>query len=159
MKTEYLCVLIRLSLVFLTSCQCGRELTDTDRSQIEQEVLAAHRQIIHAAQETDPETMFSHILDSEGVIMQNGLFHKSRQAALDYAKERFVGAKKLEYQFDHEIVEVLSADKALLKASGTSKLLTNDGREFNTPFCETVVFTKTLNGWKILQAHQSTPVR
>ena len=156
---KYCCVLMSLSLVFLTSCQSSRELTDTDRSQIEQEVLQAHRQLIGAAEAADPEAMFTYILDSEGVIMQNGLFHKNHHDAFIHAKERFLGVKELQYQFDHEIVEVLSPDKALLKASGTSKLLTNDGREFNTPFCETVIFTKTPNGWKILQAHQSTPVR
>ena len=159
MKTGHLCVLISLSLVFLASCQYSQKWTEADGSRIEQEVLDAHRQMVQAAEAADPEAMFTYILDSEGVIMQNGLFHKNHHDAFIHAKERFLGVKELQYQFDHEIVEVLSLDKALLKASGTSKLLTNDGREFNTPFCETVIFTKTPNGWKILQAHQSTPVR
>ena len=156
---KYCCVLMSLSLVFLTSCQSSRELTDMDRSRIKRQVLDVQQQIIQAAENTDPETMFSHILDNEGVIMQNGLFHKSHRDALDYSKERFVGVKELEYQFDHEIVEVLSPDKVLLKASGTSIVQTNNGREFKTPFCQTAVYTLTPDGWKILHAHQSTPVR
>ena len=156
---KYCCVLMSLSLVFLTSCQCGPELTDTDRSQIKRQVLDVQQQIIQAAENTDAEAMFSHILDNEGVILQNGQFRGNRQAALDATKDGFAGIAKLNYQFDRQIVDVLSPDKVLLKASGTSIVQTNNGREFKTPFCQTAVYTLTPDGWKILHAHQSTPVR
>jgi uncharacterized protein (TIGR02246 family) len=146
-------------LVFLSSCQPKGELTDADRSRIEQEILSIHQKITDAAQKADAEAMFAHILDNEGVIVQNGLFHKSRQAALDYTKAGFGGIDKIDYQFDREIVEVLSPDKALLKGSGTSTVLTNSGAEFTTSFCETAVYTLTPDGWKLLHAHHSTPAR
>ena len=158
MKAKSLYALIGVSLVLTTAWGlCA--LTDNDRDTIKQEVLAVHRQVVEAAQTGDVETMFSYILDNEGVILQNGLFQKSRQAALDFTQKGFVGVKELDYHFDHEVVDVLSPDKALLKASGTTTMLTDDGRKFTSPFCETIVFTKTPDGWKILHAHQSVPVR
>ncbi len=159
MKTKYCCVLMSLSLVFLSSCLPSQKLTDTDRSRIKQEVLEVQHQMIRATENRDVEAMFSYILDNEGVIIQNGLFHHSRQHAFNYTKNGLVNIAKLEYQFDPEVIEVLSPDKVLLKASGMSTAQTNDGREFTTPFCETAIFTLTPDGWKILHAHQSTPVR
>lgn len=158
MKAKPLYALLGVSLVLTTAWGlCA--LTDNDRDTIKQEVLRVHRQVVEAAQTGDAETMFSYILDNEGVILQNGIFQKNRQTALDFTKEGFVGVKKLDYHFDHEVVDVLSPDKALLKASGTSTMQTDDGRQFSSPFCETVIFTKTPDGWKILHAHQSVPVR
>lgn len=159
MKIEYLCILISLPLVLIASCTPCQKLTDADRSQIEQQILSLHQQIIEAAEKADAEMMFSHILDNEGVILQNGLFHESRQDALNYTEAGFGGIAKIDYQFDHQIVEVLSPDKALLKGSGTSIVQTNNGREFRTGFCETAVYTLTPDGWKLLHAHHSTPAR
>ena len=159
MKAKYYYILISLSLVFLTSCQRGGGLTDADRSRIKQEVLEVQHQMIRATENRNVEAMFSYILDNEGVIIQNGLFHKSHQDALNYTKTGLANIAKLEYQFDPEVIEVLSPDKVLLKASGMSTAQTSDGREFKTPFCETAVYTLTPDGWKILHAHQSTPVR
>lgn len=146
-------------VLFLASCRTCRELTNADRSRIEQEVLSVHRQIIAAAEAADADAMFSHILDNEGIIVQNGMFYQSRQDALNYMKAGFGSIEKLEYQFDDEVVEILSWDKVLLKASGTSTVRLTDGREFTTPFSETTVFTLTGDGWKILHAHHSTPAR
>jgi ketosteroid isomerase-like protein len=152
-------MLLSLSLVFLSSCQPCRESTDGERVQIESQVFAAHRQVIAAAEALNADAMFSHILDNEGVILQNGLFHHGRQSALNDTKTGFNGIDTLKYQFDEEVIEVLAWDKALLKAAGTSTVRLTDGREFTTPFAETVIFTKTPDGWKILHAHQSVPVR
>lgn len=157
MKVRYFCFLI--ILLFMTSCQSDQKMTEADRSRIQQQVLSVHRQVIEAAEKADAETMFSYILDNEGVILQNGLFHKSRRDALNYTKAGFGGIAKIDYQFDRELVEVLSPDKALLKGSGTSTVLTNNGTEFQTVFCETAVYTLTPDGWKLLHAHHSTPRR
>lgn len=151
-------MLLSVSLVFLSSCRpC--ETTDGERVHIESQVFAAHRQVVAAAEALDADAMFSHILDNEGVILQNGLFHPGRQSALNNTKNGFNGIESLKYRFDAEVIEVLSPDKALLKAAGTSTVRLSDGREFTTPFAETILFTKTPDGWKILHAHQSTPAR
>jgi ketosteroid isomerase-like protein len=153
-------ILLSLCMVFFSaSCRTCRDLTNADRVRIEQEVLSVHRQIVDAAEAADAEAMFSHILDNDGVIVQNGLFHRSREDALDYTKTGFGNIEKLDYQFDDEVVEILSWDKVLLKASGTSTAVTNDGRQFTTPFCQTAIYTLTPAGWKLLHAHHSTPTR
>ena len=159
MNAKIACITLCLPLLLIPSCQPAGKLTETDHQRIKRQVLAVHRQIIAAAEAVDADTMFSYILDNEGIILQNGRFYTNRQAALNTTAEGFTGVAKLDYQFDHETIEVLSPDKVLLKAAGTSTLITDDGREFSSRFCETVVFSLTPDGWKILHAHQSTPAR
>ena len=159
MKRNYLYGLICLSLVFLTSCQSDQALSDSELSAIQQQVLQTHRKTVQATETAGPKALFAYVLDNEGVIIQNGRFHKNRQDALSDTEQGFEGIEMIEYTFDHEVVEVLSPDKALLKASGTVTVQANNGREFRTPFSQTVVFTQTPDGWKILHAHHSTPAR
>ena len=159
MKRNYHYGLICLSLVFLTSCQSNQALSDSELSAIQHQVLQTHRKTVQVTETVGPKALFAYVLDNEGVIIQNGQFYKNRQDALSDTERGFEGVKTIEYTFDHEVVEVLSPDKALLKASGTATIQTNNGREFRTPLSQTVVFTQTPDGWKILHAHHSTPTR
>ena len=54
------------------------------RKAIEQEILKVHVEMVKAAENSDPEGLFSHVLDEcKGVIVQDGIIMMTRQESLD----------------------------------------------------------------------------
>jgi len=66
----------------------------------EKAVLARLTQIQTAAQNLDPDKVFSFVMQNEhGALAQNGRLFLTREAALETTKQGFQGLRKVDYRF------------------------------------------------------------
>jgi uncharacterized protein (TIGR02246 family) len=131
-----------------------------DRAQIEKAVLETNAQMTKAAESLDVDRLFSYVLENDkGAIVQYGNVLLTREQALEQTRRNLQGISKLEYRWNQQLVNVVSPAVAVLVAQGESHVTTEQGQSFTTPFAQTVVFVLTDGHWKVLHAHQSTPVR
>lgn len=136
----------------------SRALTSAERSAIVKAVTEANEQMINAASQLDAKGMFKGILDSEGgVIIQDGRFMQTRQAALEATERGFESLQSAKYQMDQTFVTVLSSEAAVLTAEGSTDIVLADGRKFTVPSAWTLVFVLRDGQWKLLHGHQSSP--
>jgi uncharacterized protein (TIGR02246 family) len=143
----------------LHAADCGTP-ADSTRPAVEKAVLEAHDRMTRAAAEPDAEKMFAFILDAgPGTIIQNGVYMKSRQEALEAVKQGLQGVSKVERSFNQTRVTVLAPDAALLTGEGTATMTLNDGRVLSSPFAVTEVFVLRNGEWKMLHGHHSVPNR
>jgi hypothetical protein len=135
-------------------------LADSTRQAVEKAVLEVHARMTKAAQDPDAEKMFAFILDAgPGTIIQNGVYMKSRQDALESVKKGLQGVEKVERSYNQNRVTVLSPEAALLTGDGTTTITLMDGRVFGSPFAVTELYVLRNNEWKILHGHHSVPNR
>ena len=136
---------------------CNRP-AGADSAAVVKAVLETYAQMTKAAQSPDAEKMFEWILDAgPGTIIQNGVFMKSRQDALDAVKRGMLNVVKVERVFNQTRVTVLAPDAALLTGEGTTSITLDDGRTFGSPFSLTEVFVLRDGQWKVLHGHHSVP--
>ena len=126
---------------------------------IEKEILKVHHKMIKAAENSDPEELFSYVLDGcKGVIVQDGRIVMTRQEALDATKQGLKGLKNISYTFNNKHITLISPTLALWVADGTTSVtIVEDGRQLNFSFAETIIFTLKDGQWKVFHAHRSVP--
>lgn len=126
---------------------------------IEQEILKVHTEMVKAAENSDPNKLFSHVIDGcKGVIVQDGIITMTRQDALEATKQGLQGLKDISYKYNRKNITVISPTTAVWVADGTTSVTTvDDGRQLNFPFAETIIFTLKDGQWKVFHAHRSVP--
>jgi ketosteroid isomerase-like protein len=126
---------------------------------IEQEILKVHVEMVKAAENSDPEGLFSHVIDGcKGVIVQDGIITMTRQDALEATKQGLQGLKDISYKYNRKNITVISPTTAVWVADGTTSVTTvDDGRQLSFAFAETIIFTQKDGRWKVFHAHRSVP--
>ena len=126
---------------------------------IEQEILKVHAEMVKAAENSDPDKLFSHVVDGcKGVIVQDGIITMTRQDALEVTKQGLQGLKDISYKFNRKNITVISPTTAVWVADGNTSVTTvDDGRQLNFPFAETIIFILKDGRWKVFHAHRSVP--
>jgi ketosteroid isomerase-like protein len=126
---------------------------------IEQEILKVHTKMVKAAENSDVEGLYSHVIDGcKGVIVQDGKIMMTRQESLDTTKQGLQGFTDISYKFNRKNITVISPTLAVWVADGTTSVTTvNDGRQLNFQFAETIIFTLKDGQWKVFHAHRSVP--
>jgi uncharacterized protein (TIGR02246 family) len=157
-------LLISITLLLIACpaarANAGAALSSTDTTTIIKAVLNVHAKMTEAANGPDAEKMFEFILDAgPGTIIQNGVFMKSRQDALEAVKRGMQGVARVERSYDQTRVSVLAHDAALLTAEGNTTVTLDDGRIISSPFALTEVFVLRDGKWKVLHGHHSVPPR
>jgi len=151
-------VLACVSAVLAVQSNTGNMSLEQQQS-IEKEIMKVHAGMVKAAENYDAEGLFSYVLDEcKGVIVQDGNITMTRQEALNAAKEGMKGLKDISYKFNKENITIISPTVALWVANGTTSItITEDGRQLNIPFAETIVFVQRDGQWKVFHAHRSNP--
>ena len=126
---------------------------------IEKEILKVHVEMVKAAENSDADALFNHVLDEcKGVIIQDGRITMTRQESLDATKQGLQRIKDVSYKFNSKNITVISPTTAIWVADGTTSVtIVEDGRQLNFPFAETIVFTLKEGQWKVFHAHRSVP--
>ena len=125
---------------------------------IEREILKVHVEMVKAAENSDVEELYSHVLDKcKGVIVQDGRIMMTRKESLDTTKQGLEGLKDVSYTFNRKNITLISPTVALWVADGTTSVTTVDEQQFTVDFAETIVFVKKDGQWKIFHAHRSMP--
>lgn len=136
----------------------GPTQTGPSPSDAESAVEARLAEIQQAAQQLDPEKVFSFVLENDqGALVQNGKLLLTRQAALQSTKRGFEGLNSIAYQFDQQHITMLSPTIALVTGEGVSTATTNDGRTLSTRFAQSIVLVLADGQWKVFHAHRSFP--
>ena len=136
----------------------GQSGARADAKSVEEAVLAVHAQMTRAGEAVDADRLFSYMLETDnGSIIQNGVILATRQEALERVRGNLRGIRSIQYHWLRQYVTVLSPEVALLAAEGESVVTTTGGSSFTAPFAQTVVFVLRDGGWKVIQAHQSSP--
>jgi uncharacterized protein (TIGR02246 family) len=157
MTTMFIIVLSALACTAV-SAKGGNALSSTDSTTIIMAVLNVHAKMTEAANSPDPEKMFEFILDAgPGTIIQNGVFMKSRQDALEAVKRGMQSVVRVERSFNQTRVSVLAPDAALLTGEGVTAITLDDGRTITSPFALTEVFVLRDGKWMVLHGHHSVP--
>lgn len=149
MKHTFAIVSLGAAALLLSSCG----LTPSKIAAMEKQVLAAHAQMVAAAEKLDAETMFEFILDSDETVIQSGSRVQNRQEALKSTRKSFEGLRSLHYEFAQKQVTVLSPTTAEMAVKGTTIAVTGKERTFNVQFTQTLRFVRTKTGWKMKYAH------
>jgi hypothetical protein len=97
--------------------------------------------------------------NDKGALVQNGKFYLTRQQALESTRAGFQGVWQIEYRFNQQHVALLSPTVAIATGEGVSTATVDGGREFTTPFAQSVVLVLTNGQWKVFHAHRSFPPR
>ena len=134
-------------------------LSAEQQKEIEQDILKVHVEMVKAAENSDPEGLFNHVIDGcKGVIVQDGRITMTRQEALDATKQGLAGLRDISYTFNNKHITVISPTLAVWVADGTtSATVIEDGRQLNISFAETIIFTLKDGQWKVFHAHRSVP--
>jgi hypothetical protein len=154
-------------VIFVLGCvsvlwivQNGKGGTSTEKdAAIEKAILKVHSDMMKAAENLDPDALFSHVLDmKKGVIVQDGKIMTTRQEALDGTRQGLQGLKSVSYKYGRKHITVISPTVALWVADGTtSATILGSEDEISIEFAETILFLKKEGQWKVLHAHRSIP--
>ncbi|MBN1781071.1 nuclear transport factor 2 family protein [bacterium] len=152
---------ILIRLIFLVSsvtCMYAQQiLSESENTRVREEITALNKTLVGYAEHADLEAMFRSIADREGVIIRDGRLLGTKADAYTEYQQGFQDVASLEYHFDHEIISVLSTEIVLVVSDGRSVLTTPDGRTFETPFAQTLIFGREDGEWKVIHAHASSP--
>lgn len=122
----------------------------------EKAVLARLTEIQTAAQNLDPDKVFSFVMQNDhGALAQNGGLYLTREEALETTKQGFQRLRKVSYRFDQQHVTLLSPTVALAVGEGVSSATLEDDRTLDTRFVQSVVFVLTNGEWKVFHSHRS----
>jgi hypothetical protein len=156
-KTVLVLVAGLLVAAAIVSTSLGQATKPAAQADPEKAVLARLAEIQQAAQDLDPDKVFSMVLENDqGALVQNGRFFLTRKAALDSTRQGFQGLQKVAYQFNQQHVTLLSPTIALVVGEGASSATTTDGRTLAAPFAQSVVLVLTNGAWQVFHAHRST---
>jgi ketosteroid isomerase-like protein len=124
----------------------------------ESEIIQAFDRMVADAEARNVDDLFSHYAENDrGALVLQGRIFLTRGAALERTRENFRDVAAVTYRIAERHVTVLSSGNALLVVAGTVSAKTGEGREFTTPFVQTIVFTRERGEWRVLHAHQSSP--
>jgi hypothetical protein len=149
-------VLTFVSLLYAASFN-PKNITTAQHASIEKEILKVQEEMKKAAENFDAEALFEHVLDSNDVIIENGLLRHTRKDALDITKQNLQGITELTYSYNHKNISVISSTTALWTGQGTTKIILEDGRNIINNFAESIVFVLQDGRWQVLHAHRSAP--
>lgn len=145
-------------MLICSGCASQPSAAQPDKIAIETAIKATYAEITRAAESIDAEKIFSYVLENkQGALIQGGKIVLTRQDALDSYKQNSAGIEKVKYLFDQQCVTVISPESAVMVAQGRYEATTTDGRTFDSPFAQTVVFVLKDNQWKVLHSHTSSP--
>jgi hypothetical protein len=124
-----------------------------------QEVFGAYDRLIASAESLDLDSLFRDVVENDrGALAVNGQLFLTRTSALERTQANFHGIARLHYRVDERHVTMLTADVALLVATGASDVGLVDGRNLSSTFVHTVVFVRRDGAWRVIHSHQSAPV-
>jgi uncharacterized protein (TIGR02246 family) len=123
---------------------------------VEQRILAAHQQMVNAAESLDAEALYANVIDSPTFLLTDGQL-LSRSAALEQTRAGFRRLTRLKYAIRERHIDVLSPSLALVILTGTIHSETRDGRSAATEFAQTQLLTLREGRWQVLHTHQSNP--
>ena len=157
-KLKVILVLICASVVWAMQDNTG-PLPSEQQKAIEEEILKVHAEMVKAAENSDAEGLYSHVIDGcKGVIVQDGIIMMTRQESLDTTKQGLAGLKDISYKFNRKNITIISPTTAIWVADGTTSVtIVEDGRQLNFQFAETIIFTLKDGQWKVFHAHRSVP--
>jgi ketosteroid isomerase-like protein len=135
------------------------QISPGQAEQIQREILDCQRRMKAAAEKLDVDGLFSHVLDNENVIIENGRVRMTRREAYDATRSGMQGVQQLSYDYTRTDIRVLSPAIALWTGQGTTTATLGDGRTITAPFAETIVFERRDGRWKVSHAHRSSPNR
>ena len=164
-KEESMAVLTRLTYVFIFlfffSCSQNKQIVkESDLTEIKETISQRLAEMIQAAEEKDAEKIFSYFWDNDqGAVVRDGTILLTTAEALESYKNGFVGVTKMEHKLKQELIHIISPNVALVTTEGVSIATIDDGRSFETLFCQTIVFELREKEWKALHAHISVPPR
>ena len=149
-----------LSLVAMPAVSAAQEVGEAQQRAIEQAIHAVQGELRQAAGKLDADALFAWVLDT-GMppIIEDGLVHASRAAALANTAAGFRGLSAISYAYTREHLSVLSPTLVLAVGEGTAHATLTDGRQIEAPFAETILFALRDGAWKVLHAHRSAPSR
>lgn len=151
-------ILVFTCILLSSCCQHKMTLKESDRTEIEQIINEKFSELTNAAEAADVEKIFSIILENnDGALIRDGELLVTRQEALEAYKNGFQRVQGIKYEIRQKHVHVISPEVALLVSEGTSIATLNDGRTFNTPMAQTIVFVLKDGDWKVLHIHSSVP--
>ena len=70
-------------------------ISSTQRTIIEKEILKVHERMKDAAETFNAEALYEYVLDSNDVIIENGLLRQNREEAFEITKQQQVSWDKL----------------------------------------------------------------
>lgn len=129
---------------------------DLASSAVEQRILAAHQQMVNAAESLDADALYASVIDSPTFLLAEGQL-LSRSAAMEQTRAGFQRLARLKYDFRERHIDVLSPSLALVILTGTIHSETRDGRTIATEFAQTQLLTLREGRWQVLHTHQSNP--
>ena len=122
------------------------------------ELAALLADIDAAASARDADRVVAFLLDSPGFAWTfNGRTSTSVAEVRDAHADAWRDVSSATFTTGEPRVAMIGADRAVLTASGRSERTYRDGRRMSRDYAVTLYVVRTAVGWRIVQAHESTP--
>ena len=154
---KHLVILTILACVLLTACMnTPKLLTDTQKTDIEKQVLEQWSKITAAVEKADAGT-YSAFLSNDGFLgmYSQGMQFVSRAQYADSVKSWFNVRTSSELQQKEIKISVLAGDLALLDQKSLFIAHMKDGSSGRCNHVVSFVFRKEAGSWMIIHGHES----
>jgi len=156
MKIKLTILIICILTVGLNVQLKGQNLTNTQKSRIENQVDSIFLVAVKAAEKVDYDKISVGVDDryNAGFIVNNSYYSKY-DSMINILKSNLRSGPKQIITFQNKKITVLSESIVLVTASGNANVELNTGQSFIVNFFWSFVYEKFNNDWKVIQSHQS----
>lgn len=135
----------------------GAARNETWRSDVESEIRQMDEQLVGLASEVDADRVNALIAD-DGEFLFNGA-RMTIPEAKRTIRDIYGRLRAQRFELSTPVITVLSADAALVSASGALSRVDSAGATAGPwPFAYTMLWTRAGQGWQIRASHQSSPM-
>jgi hypothetical protein len=145
--------------IFMFGCiqlSNGQNLTNQQKSQIENEIDAIFQTMVKAADSLKYDQISVGVDDKyHAGFITGGSYYAKYDSLISVLKSRAQEGSTQSITIKQEKISVLSEKLALLTATGESRVSPSSGSSYTVRFLWTFVYEKINGEWKVIQSHQS----
>lgn len=149
-------VILMLLLGSMAGCKVSKqELTAEQTKAVTDTVNLLMDRVTQYADKLNIDSSFQWLSQDSAAIFMTGGLPYSHKEFLSQVKSMWGPVKRQDFNFVHSQVKVLSADAAIWIAYGKTKVVSLADEVTELFLCETFVWQRSSEGWKIIHFHES----
>ena len=142
--------------MLFNSCQAPpKVLTENDKKAISDTIQSLSSAIMVFASERNVDSAFKYLSQDSNALFFTGGMHYTYSGLVSMFRIAYGKLNVQGFAVIHSQVEVLSSDVAVWTAYCKGKSLSTDGKRTEMFLCETWIWNRKPEGWKVVHYHES----
>ena len=155
MKKNFFIIALLMGLTFSACTKKSPELSEQEKTQIENQILGEWEKICFGIENSDSE-VYASFIDPDFIQMaSNGSVFYSKEEYINKVRNWFSTRVNTEIQQEKIIVTALTEDIALLDQESDLLVTYKEGNVQRVHHAVSLVFEKEASGWMIIHGHES----